>query len=58
MTPVFGLLVVVGVEVEVVKDDGVGGGQVDAQSSGFGRKNEDENTIVGVVLVDQNLTKK
>jgi len=56
VTSVFGLLVVVGVEVEVVEDNGVGGGQVDAQPSGFGRKNEDENTIVGVVLVDQNLT--
>jgi hypothetical protein len=56
VTPVLGLLVVVGVEVEVMEDDCVGGCQVDAKSSGLGGEDEDEDAVVGVVLVNQNLT--
>ena len=56
VTPVFGLLVVVGVEVEVVEDDGVGGSEVDAQAAGLGRQDENEDVGVFVELVDQRLT--
>jgi hypothetical protein len=56
VTPVLGLLVVVGVEVEVMEDDSVGGSQVDAKSSGLGGEDEDEDAVVRVVLVNQNLT--
>ena len=53
MAPVLGLLVVVGVEVHVVEDDGVGGGQVDAQAARAGAQDEHEDGGVVVVLVDQ-----
>ena len=53
MAPVLGLLVVVGVEVDVVEDDGVGGRQVDAQPARLGRQDEQENTGVCVELVYQ-----
>jgi hypothetical protein len=56
VTPVLRLLVVVGVEVEVMEDDCVGGSQVDAKPSGLGGEDEDEDAVVGVVLVNQNLT--
>ena len=56
MTPVLGLLVVVGVEIEVVEDDCVGSSQVDAKPSGLGGEDEDEDGVVSVVLVNQNLT--
>ena len=55
MAAVFGLLVVVRVEVEVVENDGVGGRQVDAETAGFGRQDEDKDAVVVVELVDQNL---
>ena len=58
MTPVLSLFVVVRVEVEVVEDDGVGRRQVDAQTSRLGRQNEYENALVGVKLVDHNLSAK
>ena len=53
VAPVLGLLVVVGVEVDVVKDDGVGGGEVDAQPARLRRQDEQENTAVRVELVYQ-----
>ena len=53
---VFRLLVVVGVEVDVVEDDGVGRGQVDAQPARLGRQDEEENTVVGVETVYQVLS--
>ena len=53
MAPVLGLLVVVGVEVDVVEDDGVGRRQVDAQPARLGRQDEQENTGVRVELVYQ-----
>ena len=53
MAPVLGLLVVVGVEVDVVEDDGVGGGEVDAQPARLRRQDEQENTAVRVELVYQ-----
>jgi hypothetical protein len=58
VTPVLSLFVVVRVEVEVVEDDGVGRRQVDAQTSRLGRQNEYENALVGVKLVDHNLSAK
>ena len=56
MAPVLRLLVVVGVEVDVVEDDGVGRGQVDAQPARLGRQDEEENTVVGVETVYQVLS--
>ena len=53
MAPVLCLLVVVGVEVDVVEDDGVGGRQVDAQPARLRRQDEEENTVVRVELVYQ-----
>ena len=53
MAPVLCLLVVVGVEVDVVEDDGVGRRQVDAQPARLRRQNEQENTAVRVELVYQ-----
>ena len=58
MAAVLGLLVVVRVEVEVVENDGVGGRQVDAETAGFGRQDEDKDAVVVVELVDQNLPEK
>ena len=56
MAAVFRLLVVVGVEVDVVEDDGVGRRQVDAQPARLGRQDEEENTVVGVETVYQVLS--
>ena len=53
VAPVLCLLVVVGVEVDVVEDDGVGGGEVDAQPARLRRQDEVENTAVRVELVYQ-----
>ena len=56
MTPVLGLLVVVGVEVDVMQDDGVGGSQIDAQSPSAGGQQEDENVRLFVEPVNQTLS--
>ena len=56
MAPVLGLLVVVRVKVEVVEDDGVGRGQVDAQTARPGGQDEDEDLGVFVEVVDQELS--
>ena len=53
MAAVLCLLVVVGVEVDVVEDDGVGRGQVDAQPARLGRQDEEEDAVVRVELVYQ-----
>ena len=46
MAPVFGLLIVVGVEVDIVEYDSVGSNQVDAQTACLGGQQEDEDTRV------------
>ena len=56
MAPVLGLLVVVGIEVDVVEDNHVGRRQVDAQPARLGRKQEDEEAVVLVEAVDQVLS--
>ena len=56
MAPVLGLLVVVRVKVEVVEDDGVGRGQVDAEPARPGGQDEDEDLGVFVEVVDQELS--
>ena len=53
MAAVLCLLVVVGVEVDVVEDDGVGRGQVDAQPARLGRQDEEKDAVVRVELVYQ-----
>jgi hypothetical protein len=55
VTAVLGLLVIVGVEVDVVDDDDVGGGQVDAQAPSARGQQEDEDGGVFVELVNQAL---
>ena len=56
MTPVLGLLVVVGVEVDVMQDDGVGGSQIDAQSPSACGQQEDEDVRLFVEPVNQTLS--
>lgn len=56
MATILGLFVIVRVEVEIVKDHSVGRGEIDAQSSGFGRQDEDKDTIILVVLIDHDLS--
>jgi hypothetical protein len=53
--PVFGLLIVVRVEVDVVYDDGVGGREVDAQPACTRRQQEHEY-ILRIILVYQVLS--
>ena len=55
MTPVLCLLVIVGVEVDVMQDDGVGGCQVDAKAPGTCGQEEDEDVWVFIELVNQSL---
>lgn len=53
MTPVLCLLVVVRIAVDVVQDDDVSGGQVDAESSGSSGQQEHKDVPVSIELVDQ-----
>ncbi len=53
---VLGLLVVVRVEVDVMQDDDVGGGEVDAQPPGPGGQQEHVDLFVIVELVYQLLS--
>ena len=53
MAAVFGLFVVVGVEVDIVHDDDISWRQVDAQSTGPCRQQEHEDRIVVIELIDQ-----
>jgi hypothetical protein len=51
MSAIHGLSVVRGVPVRIVKDDGVGGGKVDSETSGTGGEQEDEEfgSVVGEI---------
>ena len=53
VTAILSLFVVVGVEVDVVEDDHVGRGEVDAQTTCPSANQEDEDLGVLVVLVYQ-----
>jgi len=56
MASVFGLFVVVRVEVDVVQNDDVCSTQVDAKTTGLCRQQEDEDRRVGVVLINHLLS--
>ena len=56
MTSVLCLLVIVWIEVEVMKDHGVGRCQVDAKTPGSGGQDEDENVRILVKVVYQILS--
>ncbi len=58
MAPVLGLLIIVGIEIEVVEDDGVGSSEVNSQAASFGREDKHEIVIVIVVGVDECLSGK
>jgi len=53
MTPILRLLVIVWVKINVVKDDGAGGCQVDSLATRTSRQQEDENLWVVVEFVYQ-----
>lgn len=53
VTSVLCLLVVVRIAVDVMQDDHVGGGQVDAEPSSSSGQQEHEDVLVRVELVDQ-----
>lgn len=53
MTPVLCLLVVVRIAVDVVQDDDVSRGQVDAESSGSSGQQEHKDVPVSIELVNQ-----
>ncbi len=50
MCPIHGLLIDRGVPVGVVEDDGISGRQIDAQTAGPCREEEDEPTGIGLPL--------
>lgn len=53
MTSVLCLFVVVGVTVDVVQDDNVGRGEVDAKAARARRQQEDKYVRICVVLINQ-----
>ena len=53
VTAILSLFVIVRVEVNVVQNDDVGSGQVDAKTPGSRRQQEDEQVRVVVVVVNQ-----
>lgn len=53
MTPVLRLLVIVRIAVDVMQDDDVSRGQVDAESSGSSGQQEHKDVPVRVELVNQ-----
>ena len=56
MASIFGLFVVVRVEVDIVQNDNIGSSEVDAETSSSRREKEDEDVAVRVVRVDQILS--
>ena len=58
VTSIFGLFVVVRVEVDIMENDNIGSCEVDTETSSSRREEEDEDVAVRVVRVDQILSKK
>lgn len=57
MAPVLGLLVIVGVKVDVVQDDHIGSGKVNSQTTGSSGQQEQEYAGVTVISVNHDLPK-
>ncbi len=52
------LTIVVRIVIDVMQDDDIRGGQVDAESAGLGGQQEDENIVILIELVDQLLSER
>ena len=55
---IFGLFVVVRVEVDIVQNDNIGSSEVDTETSSSRREEEDKDVAVRVVRVNQILSVK
>ena len=58
VTTIFGLFVVVRVEVDIMENDYIGSSEVDAETSSSRREEEDKDVAVRVVRVNQILSVK